>query len=99
MQIFVKTLIGPPIALKVEDTDTIEAVKAKLKVGQGIPPGKQYLFYKEKELEDDQTLQDCDVAENSTLHLVVSLRGAQGDTSGYDLDEAIADIEDDIFGD
>ena len=36
MQIFVKTLTGKTITLEVEPSDSIENVKAKIQVGDGI---------------------------------------------------------------
>lgn len=75
MQIFVKTLTGGTLTLHVEPSDTIESIKVQLQATEGLMVDQQRLMYAGMQLENEKQLIDYEVKKESTLHLVMRIRG------------------------
>ncbi|KAL7065610.1 hypothetical protein AAHC03_025449 [Spirometra sp. Aus1] len=74
-QIFFKTLTGKTRSLSVYPTETIYAVKCLVESMEGVPPDEQRLIFAGKVLDDGHTLMDYKIQKESTLHVVLKLRG------------------------
>ena len=77
MQIFVKTLSGRTLAVEVEPSDRIEAVKIQITNKDGTPVWLQNLAFGPHLLKDRFTLSDYSIQSGSTIHMIrVSYRNA-----------------------
>ena len=77
LQLFIKTLTGETIDIQVAPNDSIKKIKEEIDKKKNILPRKQKLMFNGKELNDNGTINEYNIENNSTIHLIIRLTGIQ----------------------
>ena len=73
--IHVKLVTGKIIALNIKCTDTIQDIKEHIHSMEGILPQYQQLIFAGMQLQNEVTVEECNITHDSTLHLVYKQKG------------------------
>ena len=74
INVFVKTMTGNILTLQTKPSSTVGDVKAQVEGLADIPTGEQRLVFAGQLLENDQTLSDANILNESTLTMMTSIR-------------------------
>ncbi|XP_076599714.1 E3 ubiquitin-protein ligase parkin isoform X1 [Chaetodon auriga] len=75
MIVFVRYNLGPGVAVELQEEASVAELKEVVGSQQGVRPEHLRVLFAGKELRSAATLQGCDLPEQSTVHVVLSLTG------------------------
>ncbi|GLI65504.1 hypothetical protein VaNZ11_009053, partial [Volvox africanus] len=78
MQLFVRGLDARSKTCDVEPCCTVADLKRRIEDTEGVPSCSQGLVHGGRQLDDERSLQSYGIADHSTVHLVLRLRGGKG---------------------
>merc|ERR1712178_532695 len=88
MQIYIKTLTGKTLTMDIEEETTVQDVKVHISLMEGVMYTNQKLIFGGKLINDQDLLKDLNIQDNSTIDLVVTLKGGATST----MDPAIVEL-------
>lgn len=74
-QFFVKSLTGDTITIDYNSSMLVSEVKDYINSEKQIPVAQQRLVFQGKQLDDANTIDDYGITAQSTIHLVLSVKG------------------------
>ena len=77
IQIFIKTLTGATFTMTVDENDTISSIKDKINEKEGIPAESIVLICGLSQLDNDMTVFDCELQNESTVTMTLRLCGGK----------------------
>lgn len=80
MQVFIQQINGVTSIITVQSLQNIQALKMLIEEKVGLPQSMQRLVYKSKDLENSRLICDYGITHNSTIQLLLKLKGGMGST-------------------
>lgn len=94
VRLFIKTLTGKTATIYVHSLSSgIDMVKYEIMLGEGVPVNQIRLIHAGMQLEDDRKLSDYSITKETSLHMVLRLRGGM-----YHLSSGRCDLSDYVGG-
>ena len=76
VNLYIKTLTGKTVTIPtILSGDTVLMLKERIQDKEGIPVDQQRLIFNGAQLEDSRSLSEYKLSAESTLHMVLRLRG------------------------
>ena len=89
MQIFIKTLTGKHIPFDVSQSMKMKDLKDMILKKEGIPLNQQRLIFAGLQLKDENTIFDYYIRKDSTIHMVLIIRGGGPGKFNFQYDEIL----------
>ena len=81
-QVFIKSISGKTRTVYVTANTTVAQLKQQIQEKEGINPEEQRMIYSGKNLDDTKTMADYNLVADSTVHLVLRVRGGKSFVMG-----------------